>query len=71
MLLPGIVGEFMFVIPFVVAVGLVVSLVEAFWILLLTPFPLRAACQRIETTRASGNVRRVGLGAGTPKRCAM
>ena len=33
MLLPGIVGEFMFVIPFVVAVGLVVSLVEAFWIL--------------------------------------
>ena len=33
MLLPGIVGEFMFVIPFVVAVGLAVSLVEAFWIL--------------------------------------
>jgi len=33
MLLPGIVGEFMFIIPFVVAVGLLVSLVEAFWIL--------------------------------------
>lgn len=33
MLLPGIVGKFMFVIPFVVTVGLVVSLVEAFWIL--------------------------------------
>lgn len=33
MLLPGIVGKFMFVIPFVVTVGLVVSLIEAFWIL--------------------------------------
>lgn len=33
MLLPGIVGEFMFVIPFVVTVGLAVSLIEAFWIL--------------------------------------
>lgn len=33
MLLPGIVGKFMFVIPFVVTVGLLVSLIEAFWIL--------------------------------------
>lgn len=33
MLLPGIVGEFMFVIPFVVTVGLLVSLVEAYWML--------------------------------------
>ncbi len=33
MLLPGIIGDFMFVIPFVVAVGLAVSLVEAFWVL--------------------------------------
>lgn len=33
MLLKGVVGEFMFVIPFVVTVGLAVSLVEAFWIL--------------------------------------
>ena len=33
MLLPGIVGKFMFVIPFVVTVGLAVSLIEAFWIL--------------------------------------
>jgi len=33
MLLPGIVGDFMFVIPLVVTVGLLVSLVEAFWIL--------------------------------------
>ena len=33
MLLPGIVGKFMFIIPFVVSVGLVISLVEAFWML--------------------------------------
>ena len=33
MLLPGIVGDFMFIIPFVVTVGLAISLVEAFWIL--------------------------------------
>lgn len=33
MLLPGIVGDFMFVVPFVVTVGLLVSLVEAYWIL--------------------------------------
>ncbi len=33
MLLPGIVGEFMKVVPIVVALGLLVSLVEAFWIL--------------------------------------
>lgn len=33
MLLPGILGKFMFVIPFVVTLGLLISLVEAFWIL--------------------------------------
>ncbi len=33
MLLPGIVGKFMFVIPFVVSVALAISLVEAFWML--------------------------------------
>lgn len=33
MLLPGIVGKFMFVIPFVVTLALVISLVEAFWML--------------------------------------
>ncbi len=33
MLLKGVVGQFMFVIPFVVTVGLAVSLIEAFWIL--------------------------------------
>ncbi|VAW44074.1 RND multidrug efflux transporter; Acriflavin resistance protein [hydrothermal vent metagenome] len=33
MLLPGILGAFMFVIPFVVTLGLAISLIEAFWIL--------------------------------------
>jgi multidrug efflux pump subunit AcrB len=33
MLLPGIVGKFMFVVPFVVTVGLLISLVQAFWVL--------------------------------------
>jgi len=33
MLLPGILGDFMFIIPLVVTVGLLVSLIEAFWIL--------------------------------------
>ncbi len=33
MLLPGIVGAFMFVVPFVVTVGLLISLLQAFWIL--------------------------------------
>ncbi|MEL7537884.1 MAG: efflux RND transporter permease subunit [Pseudomonadota bacterium] len=33
MLMPGIVGQFLSVVPFVVSVGLAISLVEAFWIL--------------------------------------
>ena len=33
MLLPGIVGKFMMIVPLVVTVGLLISLVEAFWIL--------------------------------------
>jgi len=33
MLLPGIVGKFMKVVPMVVTIGLLVSLIEAFWIL--------------------------------------
>ncbi len=33
MLLPGIVGKFMFVIPFVVTLGLTISLIEAYWML--------------------------------------
>lgn len=46
MLLPGIVGDFMFVIPFVVSVGLAVSLVEAFWIL---PAHVISAAPRVAT----------------------
>ncbi|NOX43007.1 MAG: efflux RND transporter permease subunit [Gammaproteobacteria bacterium] len=33
MLLPGILGDFMFVIPFVVSVALMISLIEAYWML--------------------------------------
>ncbi len=33
MLMPGIVGKFMFVVPFVVTVGLTISLIQAFWVL--------------------------------------
>ena len=33
MLLPGILGKFMFVVPFVVTLALVISLVEAYWML--------------------------------------
>ncbi|BAO83679.1 cation/multidrug efflux pump [Serpentinimonas maccroryi] len=33
MLLPGIVGDFMFIIPFVVTLALAISLIEAFWML--------------------------------------
>ncbi|HEU0203612.1 MAG TPA: efflux RND transporter permease subunit [Burkholderiaceae bacterium] len=33
MLMPGIVGKFMFVIPFVVTLALAISLIEAFWML--------------------------------------
>ncbi len=33
MLLPGILGKFMFVVPFVVTMALLISLLEAFWIL--------------------------------------
>ena len=33
MLLPGIVGKFMFIIPFVVTLGLAISLVQAYWML--------------------------------------
>lgn len=33
MLLPGIVGKFMFVIPFIVTLSLAISLLEAYWIL--------------------------------------
>jgi multidrug efflux pump subunit AcrB len=46
MLLPGIVGKFMFVIPFVVTVGLAVSLVEAFWILPSHVISMRASRQQ-------------------------
>jgi len=47
MLLPGIVGDFMLIIPLVVTVGLLVSLLEAFWIL---PSHVVGASGKIEPT---------------------
>ncbi|TAK41951.1 MAG: efflux RND transporter permease subunit [Betaproteobacteria bacterium] len=46
MLLPGIVGKFMFVIPFVVTVTLAISLVEAYWML-----PTHVVALRLELSR--------------------
>lgn len=48
MLLPGIVGDFMFVIPFVVTSALAISLLEAFWIL-----PVHVSAARVNFARPS------------------
>ena len=50
MLLPGILGKFMFIVPFVVTVGLLVSLAEAFWI--LPTHVLALGMQPVRRTRA-------------------
>jgi multidrug efflux pump subunit AcrB len=47
MLLPGIVGKFMFVIPFVVTMALTISLIEAFWML---PTHVTAIRFRVDAT---------------------
>jgi multidrug efflux pump subunit AcrB len=62
MLLPGIVGKFMFVIPFVVTVGLAVSLIEAIWMLpahvtALGPHALRASRSQAWRARFTHAVR--------------
>ena len=48
MLLPGIVGKFMFVIPFVVTVALLISLIEAYWML-----PTHVVAMKIDFARPS------------------
>jgi len=53
MLLPGILGKFMFVVPFVVTVALAVSLFEAFWIL-----PTHVMSIRADGDRAPGRGQR-------------
>jgi multidrug efflux pump subunit AcrB len=53
MLLPGIVGKFMFVIPFVVTLALVISLAEAFWIL-----PAHVGVMRIDLHRRPSRMQR-------------
>ncbi len=49
MLLPGILGKFMFVVPLVVTTALLVSLIEAFWML-----PAHVAAARINLRRTDG-----------------
>lgn len=56
MLLPGILGKFMFVVPFVVTVALGVSLFEAFWIL---PTHVLAIRPRADRAVSAGQRRRV------------
>lgn len=49
MLLPGIVGKFMFVVPFVVSVALAISLLEAYWIL-----PVHISMVRLNLQQPTG-----------------
>ncbi|MCB1960473.1 MAG: efflux RND transporter permease subunit, partial [Rhodocyclaceae bacterium] len=56
MLLPGILGKFMFVVPFVVTVALGVSLFEAFWIL---PTHVMGIRPRAHQQTSAGQARRV------------
>jgi multidrug efflux pump subunit AcrB len=48
MLLPGILGKFMFIVPLVVTTALLISLIEAFWML-----PAHVAAARIDLNRPS------------------
>lgn len=52
MLLPGILGKFMFVVPMVVTTALAISLVEAYWIL-----PVHVRSARIDFARPSRHQR--------------
>lgn len=56
MLLPGILGKFMFVVPFVVTVALGVSLFEAFWIL---PTHVLSIRPKAGAAASAGQARRV------------
>ncbi|MDX1812902.1 MAG: efflux RND transporter permease subunit, partial [Gammaproteobacteria bacterium] len=55
MLLPGIVGDFMFVIPFVVTVALTVSLLEAYWML---PVHITASKVRFSEDKVTQRLRK-------------
>ncbi|MCF6281202.1 MAG: efflux RND transporter permease subunit [Candidatus Polarisedimenticolaceae bacterium] len=48
MLLPGILGDFMFVIPFVVTIALAISLLEAYWML-----PVHVSASRVNFNNPS------------------
>ncbi len=49
MLLPGILGKYMLIIPMVVTVALAISLVEAYWLL-----PAHVIALKVDFTRSSG-----------------
>ena len=53
MLMPGILGKFMRVVPLVVSVALVISLIEAFWML-----PAHVSAARVDVRGTSGSRRR-------------
>jgi len=57
MLLPGILGDFMFVIPFVVTLALALSLLEAYWVL-----PVHVAMMTPNLTRPS-RIQKLRVGA--------
>lgn len=48
MLMPGLIGDFMFIIPFVVSVALAISLIEAFWML-----PVHISAARVNFKKTS------------------
>ena len=56
MLLPGILGKFMFIVPFVVTTALAVSLFEAFWIL---PTHVMSIRPNTDARASRGQARRV------------
>ncbi|MEM8984937.1 MAG: efflux RND transporter permease subunit [Pseudomonadota bacterium] len=61
MLMPGIIGKFLTVVPLVVTVGLLVSLVEAFWILpahiIAFDRPVAATASAKQTGRVANTLR--------------
>lgn len=54
MLMPGIMGQFMMVVPLVVSIGLAISLIEAFWIL-----PAHIIASKTSIATQSNNISRL------------
>ena len=79
MLLPGIVGKFMFIIPFVVTLALAISLIEAFWMMPVHISAIGVQFQSDKTTWHDRFNTRIRIGYGKalayvlrrPKRFAL